>query len=330
VMRITGNDPTGTNELSNFIDPESPYPVIVTTSQLLSTGVDIRTCRLIVLDREIGSMTEFKQIVGRGTRIHEDSQKYYFTLVDFRKATNHFADKDFDGDPVQIYEPGEDDPPVPPEPEPTPTSDDVPAEETVVVAPPPPPTKHGVAEPRAKLHVRGRPVTIYGERVEYIDENGKLITESLRDYTRATIRKQYASLDVFLRSWNAATAKGEVLKALDEEGMRIELLQEEFGTELDPFDLICHIAYDAPPLTRKQRAAAVRKQNAFAAYEPQARRVLEVLLDKYQDEGVVEIDNVAMLRIPPLNQLGSIAQLIKPFGNLAAYQAAVQQMQQAL
>lgn len=330
VMRITGNDPTGTNELSNFIDPESPYPVIVTTSQLLSTGVDIRTCRLIVLDREIGSMTEFKQIVGRGTRIHEDSKKYYFTLVDFRKATNHFADKDFDGDPVQIYEPGEDDSPVPPETEPTPTPDDVPADETVIVAPPPPATKHGVAEPRAKLHVRGRPVTIYGERVEYIDENGKLITESLRDYTRTTIRKQYASLDTFLRRWNAATAKGEVLKALDEEGLRLELLQEEFGAELDPFDLICHIAYDAPPLTRKQRAAAVRKQNTFAAYEPQARRVLEVLLDKYQDEGVVEIDNVAMLRIPPLNQLGSITQLIKPFGDLAAYQAAVQQMQQAL
>ena len=210
-MRITGDDPDGQAQLGNFIDPESTYPVLVTTSRLLSTGVDAQTCRLIVLDREVGSMTEFKQIVGRGTRVHEDTKKYYFTLVDFREATNHFADPDFDGEPVQIYEPGEDDPPIPPEDEPLVDVDDVPippepgADETIVDNPQPPDITlpPGVAEPRAKYYIKGRPVTVLAERVEYLDDNGKLVTESLRDFSRRTIRGQFASLDQFLRRWNA-------------------------------------------------------------------------------------------------------------------------------
>jgi type I site-specific restriction endonuclease len=204
VMRITGDDPKGQAQLSNFIDPESPYPVIVTTSRLLSTGVDAQTCRLIVLDRAVGSMAEFKQIVGRGTRVHEDSKKYYFTLIDFRQASQHFADPDFDGEPVQIYEAGEDDPVTPPDEltvdaegyrPPIPGFD-----ETTVDGPLPPDItlRPGVAEPLAKYYINGKPVTVLTERVEYLDENGKLITESLRDYSRKAILAHYASLDQFL------------------------------------------------------------------------------------------------------------------------------------
>nr|WP_129112089.1 DEAD/DEAH box helicase family protein [Burkholderia pseudomallei] len=216
VMRITGNDPQGSAQIGNFIDPESIYPVIVTTSKLLSTGVDAQTCRLIVLDREIGSMTEFKQIVGRGTRVHEDSKKYYFTLVDFRKATNHFADPEFDGEPVQIYEPGEGDPETPPDDVPPLNDDDdedpIPPEpgedETIVDGEPPDITlpPDGGDVPR-KFYVHGKPVSVLTERIEYLDEDGKLVTESLRDYSRKAIRKQYASLEQFLRRWSTAERK---------------------------------------------------------------------------------------------------------------------------
>jgi type I restriction enzyme R subunit len=210
VMRITGDDAEGTAQLGNFIDPESTYPVIVTTSRLLSTGVDAQTCRLIVLDREVGSMTEFKQIVGRGTRVHEDTLKYYFNLIDFRKATNHFADPDFDGAPVQIYEPGEDDPVTPPDDAPPlnevgdePIPPEPGEDETVVDGPNPPDItpSPGIAEAPLKYYIKGGPVTVLAERVEYLDENGNLVTESLRDYSRKTIRQHYASLDQFLHSW---------------------------------------------------------------------------------------------------------------------------------
>jgi type I restriction enzyme R subunit len=276
IMRIAGDDPEGTAELGNFIDPEAKYPVIVTTSRLLSTGVDAQTCRLIVLDREVGSMTEFKQIVGRGTRVHEDTKKYYFTLVDFRKATNHFADLDFDGEPVQIYEPGEGDPVTPPDNAP-PTDDGedtIPPEpsdeETVVDGYPPPDITlpPGVAEPPAKYYIKGKPVTVLTERVEYLDDSGKLVTESLRDYSRKTIRQHYASLDEFLRRWNAAERKEAVIEELAEEGLLLDPLLEEVGKDLDPFDLICHIAFDQPPLTRRERANNVRQRDVFSQYGP--------------------------------------------------------------
>jgi type I restriction enzyme R subunit len=340
VMRITGDDPEGTAQLGNFIDPESRYPVIVTTSRLLSTGVDAQTCRLIVLDREVGSMTEFKQIVGRGTRVHEDTQKYYFTLVDFRKATNHFADPDFDGDPVQIYQPGETDPPVPPDEGESPGTDDdgqplPPAQgddETLLVdtAPvyPPPPT--GPGGPR-KFYVKERPVTVVLERVEYLDDAGKLVTESLRDYSRKTIRRHFTSLDAFLRRWRSAERKESVIAELAEEGLLLEPLQEEVGKELDPFDLICHIAFDQPPLSRRDRARDVLKRDVFTKYGAQARAVLEALLAKYRDEGVVsDLDNVKVLEIPPFNAMGTPFQLIKQFGSRAGFEQAVHELQQAL
>lgn len=340
VMRITGNDPQGSAQIGNFIDPESIYPVIVTTSKLLSTGVDAQTCRLIVLDREIGSMTEFKQIVGRGTRVHEDSKKYYFTLVDFRKATNHFADPEFDGEPVQIYEPEEGDPETPPDDVPPLNDDDdedpIPPEpgedETIVDGEPPDITlpPDGGDVPR-KFYVHGKPVSVLTERIEYLDEDGKLVTESLRDYSRKAIRKQYASLEQFLRRWSTAERKEVIMEELAEEGLLLGPLQEEVGKDLDPFDLICHIAFDQPPLTRRERANNVRKRDVFTKYGPQARSILEALLAKYQDEGIVSgLDNAKILEIPPFNTMGTPFQLIKQFGSRAGFENAVHELQTAL
>lgn len=339
VMRITGDDAEGVAQIGNFIDPESRWPVIVTTSRLLSTGVDAQTCRLIVLDREVGSMTEFKQIVGRGTRVHEDTHKYYFTLVDFRKATNHFADPDFDGEPVQIYQPNESDPPVPPDDVPpgededgTPLPPSPGDDETVVDEPPTyvPPPHEDDGRPR-KYYVKEHPVTVVLERIEYLDESGKLVTESLRDYSRKAIRRHFASLDAFLRRWREAERKESVIAELADEGLLLEPLQDEVGKDLDPFDLICHIAFDQPPLSRRDRANQVKKRDVFTKYGPQARGVLEALLDKYQDEGVVaDLDNVKVLEIPPFNAMGTPLQLIKQFGGKAGFEQAVHELQDAL
>ena len=338
VMRITGDDADGTAQLGNFIDPESRYPVLVTTSRLLSTGVDAQTCRLIVLDREVGSMTEFKQIVGRGTRVHEDTGKYYFTLVDFRKATNHFADPDFDGDPVQIYQPGEADPPVPPDDDGSPGTDDdgdpLPPEpgddETVVIGVDPIYPPPGPEGPR-KFYVKERPVTVILERIEYLDDAGKLVTESLRDYSRKTIRKHFTSLDEFLRRWRSAERKESVIAELADEGLLLQPLLDEVGKELDPFDLICHIAFDQPPLSRRDRAKNVLKRDVFTKYGAPARAVLEALLEKYRDEGVVsDLDNVKVLEIPPFNAMGTPLQLIKQFGSKAGFEQAVHELQRAL
>lgn len=338
VMRITGDDAAGTAQLGNFIDPEAAYPVIVTTSRLLSTGVDAQTCRLIVLDRPVGSMTEFKQIVGRGTRVHEDTKKYYFTLVDFRKATNHFADPNFDGDPVQIYEPGETDPVTPPEVPPvdepagpSPVPEDGEEEEIIIGDPVTLPPPGGINEPRGKYYVHGKPVTVATERVEYLDADGKLVTESLKDYSRKAILSQYASLDQFLRRWQGTERKEAVIQELAAEGLLLEPLLEEIGKDLDPFDLICHIAFDQPPLTRRERANNVKKRDFFTKYGPQARAVLEALLAKYQDEGIVGgLDNVRVLEVSPFNQMGTPFQLIKPFGGKSGFEQAVHELQDAL
>ena len=338
VMRITGNDPQGQAELDNFIDPESEYPVLVTTSRLLSTGVDVQTCRLIVLDREVGSMTEFKQIVGRGTRVHEDTRKLYFTLIDFRGATSHFADPDFDGEPEQIYEPGEGDPMVPPADDADDTDDrDIVEEERGEYAgdgtmlddwpDPGPPGRDGGTR---KIYVDGVSATIVAERVEYLDENGRLVTESLRDFTKKALRKRFASLDDFLKRWNAAERKQAILDELDAEGLPLERVAAELNRDLDPFDLICHVAFDAKPLTRRERADNVRKRNVFARHGDQARAVLDALLVKYADEGVLNLDDATVLRIPPFTELGTPVQLIKAFGGRDAFVAAVHDLQAAL
>ncbi len=335
VMRITGSDNEGQAQLGNFIDPEAKYPVLVTTSRLLSTGVDAQTCRLIVLDRPVGSMTEFKQIVGRGTRVHEDTKKFYFTLIDFRGATNHFADPDFDGEPVQIYEPGQDDPMVPPDDVPPldENGNPVPAEpspDEVIVAEPPDISINTDPEKQRKIYVDGVGATIVAERVEYLDEKGKLVTETLRDFTKKALKKRFASLDDFLKRWKSAERKQAIIEELENEGLSLDPLAEEVGKDLDPFDLICHVAFDQPALTRRERADNVRKRDVFTKYGPQARAVLEALLQKYQDQGVIDLGDPRILQIPPLDTMGTPLQLIKQFGTRADFMVAVQELQTAL
>ena len=334
VMRITGDDTEGVDQLSNSIDPESKYPVIVTTSRLLSTGVYAQTCRLIVLDREVGSMTEFKQIVGRGTRVHEDTKKYYFTLIDFRKASNNFADPAFDGEPVQIYEPGEKDPVTPPDMPPSPDDDDPvppkPGADEVTVDTGLPEGPGGPDGDPNKYRIRGEPVHVLAERVEYLDENGKLVTETLRDFSKKAVKKRYASLSTFLNRWNSEKRKQAIIDELMEEGLFLEPLAEEVGRDFDAFDLICHVAFDQPPLTRRARAEKVRKRDVFTKYGDQARKVLEALLQKYQDEGVLSLDDPQVLKIPPLNTLGTPVELIKNFGDRSGFDKAVHELQDAL
>ncbi|MDI4642091.1 DEAD/DEAH box helicase family protein [Rhodoblastus acidophilus] len=331
VMRITGSDKEGQDQLGNFIDPESKYPVIVTTSRLLSTGVDAQTCRLIVLDRAVGSMTEFKQIVGRGTRVHEDTKKFYFTLIDFRGATSHFADPDFDGEPVQIYQPGENDPITPP--------DD--ASSTTDAPTQPGPDESTIDDPTSvtfpdkkgkqkKIYVDGVDVLIVAERVEYLDENGKLVTESLRDFTKAALKKRFASLDDFLKRWKSTERKQAIIDELAEEGLSLDPLADEVGKNLDPFDLICHVAFGQKPLTRRERAEKVKKRDVFTKYGPQARAVLDALLAKYADEGVLSLDDTNVLKIPPFTAMGSVVQLVREFGGKPGFEKAVHELQDAL
>jgi type I restriction enzyme R subunit len=332
VMRVTGNDKEGVEQIGNFIDPESPYPVIVTTSRLLSTGVDAQTCRLIVLDREVGSMTEFKQIVGRGTRVHEDTKKYYFTLLDFRGASSHFADKDFDGEPVQIYEPGADDPVTPPDDLPPKDDPDTPPatpdpDETIIDSPSFPDPKKG---PQKKIYVDGVDVRIIAERIEYLDASGKLVTESLRDFTKAALRKRFASLDDFLKRWKATERKQAIVEELAAEGLPLEPIADEIGKNLDPFDLICHIAFDKKPLTRRERAENVRKRDVFTRYGEQARAVLDALLTKYADEGVLNLDDSNVLKVSPFTAMGTPVQLIKAFGDRSRFEIAVHELQSEL
>jgi type I restriction enzyme, R subunit len=314
VMRITGDSPVGKAELDNFIDPESRFPVIATTSELMTTGIDARTCKLIVLDKTINSMTTFKQIIGRGTRILEEYNKFFFTIMDFKKATTLFSDPDFDGEPVTIYEPEGDDDPVPPD---TDGGDeDVENDD------------RGGGE--RKFYVGGVPVRIIAERVEFIGPDGQLITESYREFAKKQIKEEFVSLGDFVRRWNAAGRKRAIIDELAERGVILENLTAEIGKDLDPFDLILHIAYDQRPLTRKERAEKVRKRNYFAKYGELARAVLQGLLDKYQDEGVIDLDDPNVLRIAPFAQIGTPVQLIKAFGDRDKFVDAVHTMQATL
>lgn len=337
VMRITGDNEEGKAELDNFIFPESKYPVIATTSKLMTTGVDAQTCKLIVLDQRIQSMTEFKQIIGRGTRINEDYGKYYFTIIDFKKATELFADPDFDGEPVQIYEPTGDQTPVPPdvpfEPEsgsgityPV-TGED---QEWIGINGP------GVAEEGSirRYVVANVEVKVAAERVQYFDANGKLITESLKDYTRKALVREYATFDDSLRRWSSTEKKQAIIDELSEQGVFFDALADEIGRQsgkaFDPFDLVCHVAWDMPPLTRKERAEQVKKRNYFTRYGEQVRRVLEALLDKYADEGVAHIEETQILTIAPFTEFGTPLEIIRAFGGLNQYQQAVHDLEEAL
>lgn len=316
VMRITGDSVEGKAELDNFIDPESRYPVIVTTSELLTTGVDTKTCKLIVLDKSINSMTTFKQIVGRGTRIEESQNKYFFTIMDFKRATELFKDPDFDGEPVVIYEPGDNDDPVPPDPQPDDDGDSDDDEED-----------EGVK----KVHVSGVEVRILSERVEYLGEDGQMVMESYREYSRKNILREFASLDDFLQKWTSAKKKTAIIEALAEYGIELPKLAQEVGRDYGDFDLICHIAFDQPPLSRHERANNVKKRNYFTHYGEQARAVLEALLDKYADEGIASIENNSVLKLDPFNRMGTPVEIINGvFGGKANYEQAVQALESEL
>jgi type I restriction enzyme R subunit len=324
IMRITGDDDEGKAQLDNFIDPESTFPVIATTSRLMSTGVDAQTCKLIVLDRRIGSMTEFKQIIGRGTRINEDYNKFYFTIMDFRKATAHFADPDFDGDPVQIYEPKEGDPITPP--------DDKIQEDEGGYGDPPIVFPEGPSDGRkpARYYVDDVEVTVATERVQYLDANGKLITESLKDYSRKTILQAYTSLDAFLNVWNDADRKQAIVDELASKGVFFHELAEQVGNGYDAFDLICHVAFDQPPLTRRERANNVKKRNVFAKYGEKTRAVLNALLDKYADGGLKSVESLEILKVDPLTSFGTPVEIVNLFGGKQKYLDAIEQLESEL
>lgn len=335
VMRITGDNDEGKAELDNFIDPERRYPVIATTSKLLTTGIDAQTCKLIVLDQRIQSMTEFKQIIGRGTRINEDYGKYYFTIIDFKKATELFADPAFDGDPVQIYEPKDDESPVPPD-EALELGPSEPAEPADMLG-----SADGDAAGSVDLGASGRhrriryvvndvPVYVIAERVQYYSTDGRLITESLRDYTRSAVRRQYASLDEFLARWGKAEQTAAIIRELEEQGVLLHELAEQVGKEFDPFDLVAHVAFDRPPLTRRERAEQVRKRDYFGKYGEHARAVLDALLDKYADTGIEPIESLDVLRVQPFDRLGSPVELIKRFGGKTEYIQAVRELREQL
>lgn len=327
VMQITGDNEEGKRELDNFTDPEQKYPVIATTSELMTTGIDAITCKVIVLDANIASMTKFKQIIGRGTRINEDYDKKYFTIIDFRNATDLFADPEFDGEPIQIKEVSSDvditdiEPPevdFPPDVE-LPPEPPLPPDE-----PPEPP------HTRLKVYVNGVDVSILISRELYFDQHGKLITTSLKDHTREIIRGQFASLDDFINKWNSTDKKTALIEELQQQGILIEALYKAVNKELDLFDLICHVAYDMPPLTRKERAENVKKRNYFTKYGEQARKVMENLLDKYADEGIDDIESMEVLKVKPFTDFGSPMEIIGAFGSKKKYLDAIHELETEL
>lgn len=338
VMQITGDNDEGKRELDNFIQPEEKYPVIATTSELMTTGVDAQTCKVIVLDSEIKSMTKFKQVIGRGTRINEEYGKLYFTILDFRNVTDLFADKDFDGDPIRVK-------PVSEETDlshiideeellQTPVIDEVSGEEVVLVKPviryPTQTTSGQVAERANKIYVNGVDVSVLRSREIYFDQQGKPITTSLTDHTRNIIQDRYTSLQDFLQKWNAADRKAAIIQELQDQGVMVDALTDAVDREVDLFDLICHVAYDQPPLSRKERANNVRKRNYFTQYSDQAQKVLDALLDKYADEGITNLESLEVLRVKPFDEFGSAYEIISRFGGKEQYLAAVKELEQEL
>ena len=264
----------GKSLISYFIDNDEQYPVIATTSRLLSTGVDAKTCKLIVLDQTINSMSQFKQIVGRGTRIREDYNKLYFTIMDFKGATRLFQDQDFDGEPVTVYEPNPDEPIIPPDYE----GED--PEEGRIGDPPTPGEEvggddeddGGTGGGRVRYVLDDVHLQTAIEPSQYLDENGRLITEDyrvlLKDQIKEVLRREFATLDDFLRRWSESERQQAVIDELREQGITLEVLRETVpgGEQIDAFDLVSHIAFDQPPLTRKERAEKVKKRNYFAKY----------------------------------------------------------------
>jgi type I restriction enzyme R subunit len=324
VMQITGDNAVGKAQLDYFIAEDSKYPVIVTTSDLMTTGVDCKTCKLIVLDNNINSMTRFKQIIGRGTRLKpeyfvdgERHKKEYFTIMDFRNACRLFADPDFDGDPIVVIDEGEE------------LSELQPDENT-----PPDNGNNGdkePSEPRIKYRVNDVDVSIINERVQYYDKDGKLITESVRDYSKRNILGEYAVLDDFLNAWNSDNRKQAIIDELKERGVLLDTLREVAGErDIDDFDLICHIAFDKPPLTKAERVANVRKCDYLSQYEGIARDVLDSLLEKYVNNGIADISQINILKIDPFRRIGSMEKIFTAFGGKDGYFNAIKSLQEQI
>ena len=321
IMRITGDNEEGKKQLDYFIDAESKYPVIVTTSKLLTTGVDCKTCRLIVLDNNINSMTEFKQIIGRGTRIQVEYKKEYFTIMDFRNASKHFADSEFDGEPIQIKE----------IPENEPITEEV---------------KEEIGEygdmdfgdfksayeidgdKKYKYRVNDIEIKILSETVQYIGANGKLITENIIDYSKKNILGEYATLESFINAWNKEDRKRAIIEELQNKGVILEELRKNVkDKDIDDFDLICHIAYDKKPLTKKERAKGVKESGYLYKYEGLAREIINALLDKYMDDGIEDIEDIKILKNNPFQKFGDLVKITSLFGGKEGYIKAVKDLE---
>ena len=310
VMRITGDDNVGKKQLDNFIDVDQKYPCIVTTSEMLSTGVDCKTCGLIVIDKEIGSIAEFKQIVGRGTRLRTDKGKWHFEILDFRNATQMFKDPEFDGDP----EP--------------PQGGNGPRGGGGERPKPQPPIT-----PKHKYLVDGKDIKITHEKVSYLGADGHtLVTESLTDFTRKNIRGKYATLESFISNWYASERKKAIVDELKEYNVLIDAVREQKPelADADIFDIICHVAFDKKPLTRRERANNVKKRNYFAKYEGVARQVLEALLEKYANNGILEFENENILELPPFDKIGTPPKIIKYFGGITGFMKAFRELENEL
>ena len=306
IMRITGDDNVGKKQLDNFIDVDQPYPTVVTTSELLATGVDCKTCGLIVIDKEIGSMTEFKQIIGRGTRLRTDKGKWHLEILDFRNATAKFKDPNFDGAP---------EPPQGKRGKPY----TIPEEPSSVVS-----------EPHVKYLVEGEKIAITTEIVSILGEDGKTMrTESITDFTRKQIRKRYATLNDFVKNWTEAERKKVIVDELKDYSVLVDAVREKNPAlaNADIFDVICHVAFDQPPVTRRERANNVKKRNYFAKYEGKAREVLEALLDKYADYGILNLEDSDILDTAPFNKIGKPQKIVKLFGGLDKFEQALKELE---
>ena len=336
VVQITGDNPEGKARLDDFINPKKTYPVVATTSKLLTTGVDAKDCKLIVIDQEINSKGEFKQIIGRGTRVDEKHGKTWFTIMDFRGVTRHFADPDFDGLPETIYEPVSTDDPVDPDDEgddPDGTPGDGITDPDLGIDQPGPYDDDGPSK-RPRYVVSGVEVAVLGERVQYLGPDGKLITESLTDYAKSKITDRFRNLDTFLAAWTDADKKQVLVEELEEQGVFFEDIREAVekthAGAFDPFDLVCHVAFGQSPLTRRERAESVKKRHVFAKYGKQSRRVIEILLDKYEGEGLKAVEDPRVLQIAPFTELGTVMELVREFGGPEGYRAAVRDLEAEL
>ena len=316
IQRCTGDVPRAQAILDKFMDVDEKFPTILTTSKLLTTGVNCKTCQCIVLDNTFGEqgMTEFKQIVGRGTRIKEDKGKLFFTVLDFKDATRLFADPNFDGEPPVVLP---DEKPVQPSNTP---NNPVEVDPPIIDAP----------EPHTKYYVSSQEVEVIGEQVQYL-WNGKLHTESLVDYTKKNMLAHYATLDDFITKWNSTQKKSAIFTELLAQGVLLAQLREQTGRDdMDDFDLICHIAYDVPAMTRKERAQAVRDSGYLNQFNEKAKAVLDALLDKYATAQINDLDDMEILRLREFQKIGSVANIIKIFGGREQFLHAAQNLEDEL